>query len=60
LSSYKFRCKDIGMKDCDFELKGASSRDEVMQEASTHAKYAHNMETITPDLAGKVDSAIKS
>ncbi len=48
------------MKDCDFELKGASSRDEVMQEASTHAKYAHNMETITPDLAGKVDSAIKS
>lgn len=46
------------MKDCDFEVKGASTRDEVMQLASLHAKQAHNMESISPDLAEKVNSAI--
>jgi predicted small metal-binding protein len=60
LSGYKFKCKDIGMKDCDFEVKGSTSRDEVMQIATVHAKQAHKMETIPPDVAQKVSSAIKS
>ena len=48
------------MKDCDFEVKGASSKDEVMQLASVHAKQAHKIETISPELAQKVGNAIKS
>ena len=59
MSGYKFKCRDTGMK-CDFELKGASSRDEAMQLVATHAKLAHNMQTIAPDVAEKVSSAIKS
>jgi predicted small metal-binding protein len=59
LSGYKFKCKDIGMKECDFEVKGATSRDEVMQIASVHAKQAHKMETIPPEVAQKVSAAIK-
>ena len=59
LSGYKFKCKDIGMKGCDFEVHGASSKDEVMQIAAIHAKQAHNMETIPPDVAQKVSAAIK-
>ena len=47
------------MKDCNFEVKGASSRDEVMQLAGLHAKQAHNMEATSPDLAQKVSSAIR-
>lgn len=58
MGGYKFKCKDIGMK-CDFEVKGASSKDEVMQIASIHAKTAHNMQTIPPEVAQKVSSAIK-
>lgn len=58
MTGYKFKCKDIGMK-CGFEVKGASSRDEVMQIASVHARSAHNMQTIPPDVAQKVSSAIK-
>ena len=58
LSGYKFKCKDTGMK-CDFEVKGASSKDEVMQLAALHAKTTHNMQTIPPDVAQKVSSAIK-
>ncbi len=54
----EFKCKDIGMK-CGFEVKGASSKDEVMQIAQVHARVTHNITTITPDLAQKVSSAIR-
>ena len=39
------------MKGCDFEVKGASSKDEVMQIAVVHAKQSHKMESISPDAA---------
>lgn len=58
MAGYKFKCKDTGMK-CDFEVKGGSSKDEIMQIASVHAKVAHNMQTIPPDVAAKVSSAIR-
>ncbi len=59
MEHYKFKCKDTGMK-CDFEVKGGSSRDEIMQIASVHAKVTHNMQTIPDDVAKKVSAAIKS
>ena len=43
---------------CGFEVHGASSRDEVMQLAVVHAKATHNMQTVSPDVANKVSSAI--
>ena len=58
MTAYEFKCKDIGME-CGFELKGASSRDEVMQLASVHAKVTHNMQTIPTEIAEKVSSAIR-
>ena len=58
MAGYKFKCKDTGMK-CDFEVKNASSMDEVMQIAAVHAKVAHNMQTIPPEVAQKISSAIK-
>lgn len=59
MSGYKFKCKDIGMKDCDFEVKGASTKEEVTQIVAVHAKTSHKMETITPELAQKLNAAIK-
>ena len=59
MSGYKFKCSDIGMKGCVFEVKGASSRDEVMQIAAVHAKQAHKIETVSPEVAQKVSAAIK-
>lgn len=58
MAGFKFKCKDIGMK-CDFEIKGASSKDEVIQLASVHAKAAHGIESVSPDLQSKISSAIK-
>lgn len=54
----QLRCKDVGV-DCDFEIKGATSEEEVMQIASIHAKLAHNMDRIPPELAAKAKAAIK-
>jgi predicted small metal-binding protein len=59
LTTYAFKCKDIGMQ-CGFEVKGASSRDEAMQLAVVHAKTAHNMQTVPQEVANKVSSAIRS
>ena len=58
MASYKFKCKDTGMK-CDFEVKGGSSKDEVMQVAAVHARVAHDMQSIPPDVAARVSAAIK-
>jgi predicted small metal-binding protein len=59
MASYKFKCRDIGMK-CDFEAKGAASREEMTQIATTHASIAHNMRIDSPELIEKVSSAVKS
>ncbi len=56
--SMELRCKDVGMN-CDFEIKGASSEEEIMQMAAIHAKVAHNMDKIPPELAAKAKAAIK-
>lgn len=54
----QLKCRDVGV-DCDFEIKGASSEEEIMQMTAIHAKLAHNMDTIPPELAEKAKSAIK-
>jgi predicted small metal-binding protein len=58
MAGYSLKCKDTGMQ-CGFEVKGASSKEEVMQIATAHAKFTHNMQTIPPDVAQKVSSAIR-
>jgi predicted small metal-binding protein len=53
-----FKCRSVGM-DCDFEVKGVSSEEEVMEIAKAHAKHAHNLSEIPPELAEKVKAAIE-
>jgi predicted small metal-binding protein len=59
MAGFKFKCEDVGMK-CGFEFKDASSKDEAMQLAATHARVTHGMQTIPPDLAAKVNAAIRA
>ncbi len=58
MTSYSFRCKDIGM-DCGFETK-SDAKDSLMKNITSHAREAHNMNSISPDLAKKVEAAIKA
>jgi predicted small metal-binding protein len=57
MTGYSFACKDLGMS-CAFELKGASSKDEVMRIAQLHAASTHKMTEVSPELAGKIAGAI--
>ena len=50
-------CRDVGV-DCDFKTKGESTK-EILQKAAQHAKEAQGMDTIPPDLATKVEAAIR-
>jgi predicted small metal-binding protein len=52
------RCGDL-MKGCNFVARGATE-EEVMKQAAEHAKSAHGIVKITPELAQKVKAAIKS
>ncbi|GIU70742.1 MAG: hypothetical protein KatS3mg003_0221 [Candidatus Nitrosocaldaceae archaeon] len=53
-----FKCRSVGME-CDFEVRGVSSVEEVMEIAKAHAKHAHNLTEIPPELAEKVKKAIE-
>jgi predicted small metal-binding protein len=50
------RCNDL-MPGCPFEAHG-DSESEVLTKAAEHAKTAHNISEIPPDMLNKVRGAI--
>ncbi|HXR78855.1 MAG TPA: DUF1059 domain-containing protein [Bryobacteraceae bacterium] len=50
------RCREVGV-DCDFEARGETEQ-EVLKACAEHAKSAHNMDEIPPELASKVQAAM--
>ena len=50
-------CSDV-VPNCDYIAKGESEQ-EVLQQAAEHARTAHNVGEVTPELADKVRSAIR-
>ncbi|MCL5874303.1 MAG: DUF1059 domain-containing protein [Candidatus Thermoplasmatota archaeon] len=57
MAKFSFKCADIG-QNCNFETK-ASTKEELMPLIVNHAKSAHNMNEIPPEVMQKVNSAIK-
>lgn len=54
LSSHmELRCRDAGV-DCDFEIKGVNSDNELMLIAAVHAKLAHGIDPLPAEIAAKV------
>jgi predicted small metal-binding protein len=51
------KCNDINLG-CSFEARGNTDED-VLKKAAEHAKTAHNMEEIPPDVLDKARSAIR-
>jgi len=51
-------CKDVGMAGCEFTAK-ADTMEELMALASAHAKEAHGMDSIPPELMPMVQSAVR-
>lgn len=54
----ELRCADVGMKDCKFVAQGPDES-EVMKKAAEHAKTAHGMSTIPPDIEKKARGVIR-
>ncbi len=54
----QLRCRDVGMN-CDFETRG-DTEEEVLKQASAHARTAHQITEMTPELAAKVRGAIRT
>jgi predicted small metal-binding protein len=50
-------CREVGV-DHDFEATGETV-EEIMQKAAGHAKSAHGIDSIPPELAAKVQAAIR-
>jgi predicted small metal-binding protein len=50
-------CRDVGV-DCDFVARGETEQ-EILQQCSEHARTAHNMNELPPELAEKVRGAIR-
>ena len=50
------KCGDV-VPGCNFEMRG-NSEDEVLKKANEHAKTAHNMQNMPPDVLSKVRAAI--
>ena len=50
-------CKDVGV-DCDFVMRGETDQD-ILQQAAEHARTAHNMTEIPPEVAEKLRVAIR-
>lgn len=53
MAGYNFACNKLGMN-CAFEIRGATSKEEVLQEATDHTRYAHQMSSMPPDVAAKI------
>lgn len=50
--------RDVGMIGCEFTAK-ADTTDELMQAAAAHAKEAHGMDSIPPELMPMVQAAVR-
>jgi predicted small metal-binding protein len=50
-------CRDVG-PDCDFVARG-ESEEEIMGQVAEHARDAHGLDEVPPELAEKARAAIK-
>ena len=50
-------CNDV-VPNCDFVARGESEQD-ILEQAAEHARTAHHVDEVTPELADKVKSAIR-
>ena len=52
------RCEDL-MAGCKHVVRGTTEED-ILRQAAKHASEAHNIKEVTPDLAAKVKSKIRT
>ena len=56
----QFRCKDGLLKECDLEIRGVHTVDQMMGLVELHAKEAHPLIKLSPETRDKIRHAIKT
>ena len=51
-------CREVGV-DCDFVAR-AETENELLEKCVEHARTAHNMQEIPPELVAKVRASIRT
>ena len=59
MPKYSVSCRGVGVPDCDFEVKAASSEQELFELLKTHARMGHNMQSIPADKVEAAKRAMK-
>ena len=55
----KFKCKDLLLKECEFEAKGTRSVDDMMKLVEVHAGEEHRTLKLTPETIEKIRSSLE-
>ncbi len=55
----RFRCKDIDLKECEFQVQG-SSKEEILEIAILHVGKSHRMVNITPETRERIRRAVNA
>lgn len=55
----QFKCKDFLLKDCEFEIKGVRSVDELMKLVDVHVVEAHRTIKVSAETREKVRRGLK-
>jgi predicted small metal-binding protein len=56
MSSVKFECRSLGLP-CEWALQ-SPSKEEIVERIKEHARCAHNMGELSPEMRSKVEAAI--
>jgi predicted small metal-binding protein len=55
----RFRCKDFLLKECEFEVKGAHSDDEIMKLVDVHVAVAHPILKVSSETREKIRRSMR-
>ncbi len=55
----KFKCRDFLLKECEFEVKGVHSIEEIMKLVEIHAGHAHRTIKLSPETIEKIRRSLK-
>ena len=50
----QFRCKDFFLKECEFEVRGAHSADEMLRLIDVHVTEAHRTLNVSSETREKI------
>ena len=55
----KFKCKDFLLKECEFEVKGTHSIDEMMKLVEVHAGDEHRTLKLSPETIERIRGSLE-